>query len=750
MWNPNPVADVQDLTQTDMAFLDSLLEDEQFADPLAIYNLGYDPSCMTQLLPNDMPLDPFFGYDPYLASSLDPLQRGFDSTPGLHRLGLGAEVLADFGLRTFVPNPTMPHGQAIIPRSFSDNNLAGMLQNHHNQPFQLQQQQSPNQQYPFFGYQNSPASIAPTPVPHHQQSPSYHISIPPAHANLPQQQYHPSPNPRKIACPKLRVVQQHIKSSPASKAIRHVRTLSAPVSYSRMTPSLIMSSTALESNPNNSSSSRMTPCSVLKLENETCTSPTAIETSFFPPPTAASALHALPPPPTVSDFSSRVTPSSLMAAASVSNTPTAPTNATFSFREPQTRRSSPSSSEDDNSTRLRATNRPAVAKPPVIPASTAILTAPRVTTTPYDRKTYRKEAERHRREMLKVSFDEVKHILPRDSFSTRLPSKEKVLDTAREYIEDLRDSAQVKAQAVSEMEREIEWLRFSGLRVAAGGPQVAHGRGLVKRVMTTLPHADDYLCGYYHFDWLEEWPPAPELFATHGDEHVPAMGTSVEQVLARWVSQAFAPSSQFSQSSDLLFPFMGFNFSPSSYQNNTVYYPEYFQLSVSQLPIRLTPASILDVTPTAHAFCNSYSSPRLPSHPSTLPKKAFLNLSGSVGDSPGEIPQITRDSTVPVPTHQSAKPKRITAKLSNERKAYRKKAEKTRREAIKNAVGQVKSLLPPGRFGETHSLPSQERVLDSALEYIEELLEEERVKRRIVMDLENEIRLLGMAKEESK
>ncbi|KAJ3069336.1 hypothetical protein HDU98_007623 [Podochytrium sp. JEL0797] len=76
------------------------------------------------------------------------------------------------------------------------------------------------------------------------------------------------------------------------------------------------------------------------------------------------------------------------------------------------------------------------------------------------RKMYRKHAEKARRELLKVSFAEVKQILPGHCFAERLPSNEKVLDKAREYIEDLRGSAQGKEQTVSEIEREIERLRF--------------------------------------------------------------------------------------------------------------------------------------------------------------------------------------------------------------------------------------------------------------------------------------------------
>ncbi|KAJ3069335.1 hypothetical protein HDU98_007622 [Podochytrium sp. JEL0797] len=149
-----------------------------------------------------------------------------------------------------------------------------------------------------------------------------------------------------------------------------------------------------------------------------------------------------------------------MASSSFSNTSEAAPNATFSFREPPTRRSSSLSSESDHT--LRAAKR---LKSAPKPSFATILTTQSATS--YDRKTYRKEAERHRRERIKFCFEGVKQILQRDSFGTRSPSKVKVLDTAREYIEDLRNSAQGKERTASEMEQEIEWSRVR-LGVEAG------------------------------------------------------------------------------------------------------------------------------------------------------------------------------------------------------------------------------------------------------------------------------------------
>ncbi|KAJ3021356.1 UNVERIFIED_CONTAM: hypothetical protein HDU68_009668 [Siphonaria sp. JEL0065] len=87
-----------------------------------------------------------------------------------------------------------------------------------------------------------------------------------------------------------------------------------------------------------------------------------------------------------------------------------------------------------------------------------------------EKRLYRKEAEKARRKLMKASFDSVKKILPLNLFCEKLPSKEKVLDVAADYILDLMKEEASKVHVVAELEREVGLLKIhTGISLGATG-----------------------------------------------------------------------------------------------------------------------------------------------------------------------------------------------------------------------------------------------------------------------------------------
>ncbi|KAJ3232761.1 hypothetical protein HDU81_002759, partial [Chytriomyces hyalinus] len=71
----------------------------------------------------------------------------------------------------------------------------------------------------------------------------------------------------------------------------------------------------------------------------------------------------------------------------------------------------------------------------------------------------RKNAEKQRRDILRTCIHEVKQLLPRKSGISRALSKERAVEQAYEYILELQQEAERKANVLKQLEAEIVGLQ---------------------------------------------------------------------------------------------------------------------------------------------------------------------------------------------------------------------------------------------------------------------------------------------------
>ncbi|KAI8837121.1 hypothetical protein BJ741DRAFT_603804 [Chytriomyces cf. hyalinus JEL632] len=78
------------------------------------------------------------------------------------------------------------------------------------------------------------------------------------------------------------------------------------------------------------------------------------------------------------------------------------------------------------------------------------------------RKAYRKNAEKKRRDQMKTCLNEVKQLLPKANIRSKIVSKERVVEKAFEYIVELQEHSEQKAEVIRTLEAEINALRAVG------------------------------------------------------------------------------------------------------------------------------------------------------------------------------------------------------------------------------------------------------------------------------------------------
>ncbi|KAJ3240085.1 hypothetical protein HDU78_002490 [Chytriomyces hyalinus] len=78
------------------------------------------------------------------------------------------------------------------------------------------------------------------------------------------------------------------------------------------------------------------------------------------------------------------------------------------------------------------------------------------------RKAYRKNAEKKRRDQMKSCLNEVKQLLPKGNIRSKIVSKERVVEKAFEYIVELQEHSNQKAEVIRTLEAEINALRAVG------------------------------------------------------------------------------------------------------------------------------------------------------------------------------------------------------------------------------------------------------------------------------------------------
>ncbi|KAJ3234194.1 hypothetical protein HDU81_001635 [Chytriomyces hyalinus] len=78
------------------------------------------------------------------------------------------------------------------------------------------------------------------------------------------------------------------------------------------------------------------------------------------------------------------------------------------------------------------------------------------------RKAYRKNAEKKRRDQMKTCLNEVKQLLPKTNIRSKIVSKERVVEKAFEYIVELQEHSEQKAEVIRNLEAEINALRAVG------------------------------------------------------------------------------------------------------------------------------------------------------------------------------------------------------------------------------------------------------------------------------------------------
>ncbi|KAJ3398480.1 hypothetical protein HDU80_008875, partial [Chytriomyces hyalinus] len=67
----------------------------------------------------------------------------------------------------------------------------------------------------------------------------------------------------------------------------------------------------------------------------------------------------------------------------------------------------------------------------------------------------RKNAEKQRRDILRTCIHQVKQLLPRKTGNSRVVSKERAVEQAFEYIVELQQEGERKAQLLKQLEAEI-------------------------------------------------------------------------------------------------------------------------------------------------------------------------------------------------------------------------------------------------------------------------------------------------------
>ncbi|KAJ3135025.1 hypothetical protein HK100_003119 [Physocladia obscura] len=88
--------------------------------------------------------------------------------------------------------------------------------------------------------------------------------------------------------------------------------------------------------------------------------------------------------------------------------------------------------------------------------SVPVLTkAKRIFIQPSNRKEYRKDAEKHRRELLKSAFDGLNELIPSKKHKNRIP-QEQLLANAMDYIAELQKEGEMMSDTISHLEIEIE------------------------------------------------------------------------------------------------------------------------------------------------------------------------------------------------------------------------------------------------------------------------------------------------------
>ncbi|KAI9348178.1 hypothetical protein BDR26DRAFT_854133 [Obelidium mucronatum] len=426
--DPTPV----ELSNADIEFLDALIDNGCFRQ---------GNSNTTSLMTNH-DLDPFasFGCFDCPCKYFSPATAATDNSLSN---GMRFDMAMEMAFSGFVPNqPT--HG-FMFPGDTSniDAQWSAMLSTAVASPFY----QSPQLSYPLANFYSSPMSVNTTPSLHSFQQglSSNSVQQPSPAGSVLAGVTQPSPLirqaqrapivPRRSASSNMQAKSQSAARSsrtqstpsfaPYTKPVRgsaavNAAVPTAPVSPpARMTPSLLMAESNTDAN------ARMTPSRLMNLVPMIITS---------------SPLSAGSPSSPVMKFEASVlTPQSIFAGSR-------PSSACSMTAETSSRKGV------DHSQKPPAAN---ISKANPSSASSSKGS----TRTLEERRQYRKQAEKQRRELIKTSFDQVKQILPRNSFTEKLPSKEKVLDVATDYILDLMREEDEKVKTISALEYEINSLK---------------------------------------------------------------------------------------------------------------------------------------------------------------------------------------------------------------------------------------------------------------------------------------------------
>ncbi|KAJ3025547.1 UNVERIFIED_CONTAM: hypothetical protein HDU68_007016 [Siphonaria sp. JEL0065] len=429
MWHPAEAIPSSDapvaFSNDDLAFLDSILDNSQ------CNSNGLAPANESQSMMSSF--DPFGFLE---TSSAPPIQQQLQEygTPVSNAMNVVAfdfETVARFAISTLYQQNQQHQLLGVPAYNVNAQDLASLVSIA--APWGPITQ-SPQLSYPMTNFFSSPISMSTTPAasifqqsclqtPAMVQSPvSTFVNVTPVTEVL----HNGSPlrtAPRKPA-PKRRTVSHQVGTTLVSQSvIRNGRNNSTPsvAPYptgipsppSRMTPSLLMAQAQSDTH------GRMTPSTFMNLAPSIASSPMILS---LPSPTSPQASHIK------IESMTAMTPNSFFHTTTSFNHTAVPSLTTGSFNSAQAPKQ--------------------IARPP-----------PK---TLEEKRLYRKEAEKARRELMKASFDIVKEILPHNSFREKLPSKEKVLDAASNYILDLMKEEAAKAQVVADLEREVRLLKIHG------------------------------------------------------------------------------------------------------------------------------------------------------------------------------------------------------------------------------------------------------------------------------------------------